>query len=92
MKRPEKHTYVDEQIARITVALKDHEVTSKEYSELLHRLGDLQKIRQDERPDRVSSDTLLMAGTNIIGILLIIRHEHLNVITSRAMNMISKTK
>jgi uncharacterized protein YgfB (UPF0149 family) len=89
---PKVNTYVDDQIARITAQLQHQEIASDEYGELLDRLGKLQKIRQEEKPDTASTDTMLMAATNIVGILLIIRHEHLNVITSRAMNMLTKTK
>lgn len=89
---PKVNTYADNEIARITAALQHLEVDSNEYEKLLDRLGKLQEIRQEEKPDTASTDTMLMAATNLIGILLIIKHEHLNVITSQAMNMIRKTK
>jgi hypothetical protein len=33
---------------------------------------------------------MLIVGANLLGILLIIKHEHLNVITSRAITMVLK--
>ena len=85
---PSANTYVDGQIARIVVVMQEKEVDSKEYADLLERLGRLQKLRQDEKPDKASTDTLLTVGANLLGILLILNHEHLNMITSKALPFI----
>ena len=89
---PKSNTYVDGEIARIVLAMQDQEVTDEGYSKLLNRLEGLQKIRNDEKPDKASTNTILTTAANLIGILLIIRHEHANVIMSRAMNLVAKTK
>src|SRR5436190_956700 len=60
--------------------------------ELLGRLEKLQRIRQEERPDNFSSDGLLMAATNLIGIFAILQHENLNVITSKALSFVTRTR
>ena len=67
-------------------------VDSQEYGELLGRLEKLQRIRQEERPDNFSSDGLLMAATNLIGIFAILQHENLNVITSKALSFVTRTR
>lgn len=89
---PKSNTYVDGEIARIVLAMQDQEVTDEGYSKLLNRLEGLQKIRNDEKPDKASTNTILSVAANLVGILLIIRHEHANVIMSRAMNLVAKTK
>lgn len=90
---PSKNTYVDDLIARLTVKMhNDLEAGSEEYGVALEQLSKLQKIRQEEKPDRVSSDALLAAAVNILGIALIIKHEHVNVITSKALGFIPKLK
>jgi len=89
---PKSNTYVDGEIARIVLAMQDQEVTDEGYSKLLNRLEGLQKIRNDEKPDKASTNTILTVAANLVGILLIIRHEHVNVIMSRAMNLVAKTK
>ncbi len=86
------NTYVDGEITRIVAAMEEQEVTNGEYSKLLNRLEGLQKIRMEEKPDKASANTILTAAANLVGILLIIRHEHVNVITSRVMNMVLKPK
>lgn len=87
---PKANTYVDDEIARATRALKAHEIDSKEYGETLKRLGELHKIRQDERPDQISTDTAVKAIANILGIYMILRYEHMNVITSKALSFVKQ--
>jgi hypothetical protein len=89
---PKMNTYVDGEIARVVVVLQEKEVGSEEYATLLEQLNKLHKMRQDEKPDRVSSNTMLTVAANLIGIAAIIRHENVNVITSKAMNFIIKPK
>jgi hypothetical protein len=87
------NTYVDNEINRAVIKLQDQEVDSDEYGVLLARLEKLQKIRQEERPDNPSSDALLSAATNLIGIVLILRYESLNnVITSKAIGFVQRTR
>lgn len=89
---PKMNTYVDHEISRTVLVMQDLEVISEEYSATLEQLSKLQKIRQEEKPDRLSSNTLLTVAANLAGIFLIIRHENVNVITSKAMNFIVKPK
>lgn len=72
--------------------LRDSTVGSEEYMKLLDVVSRMHKMVQEEKPSLVSRDTLVLAGANLLGILLIIRHEHVNVITSRAMGMVIKPK
>jgi hypothetical protein len=72
--------------------LKEQTIVSEEYLKALDIVYRLHKMVQEEKPNFVSRDTLVLAGANLLGILLIIRHEHVNVITSRAMNMVIKPR
>jgi hypothetical protein len=89
---PKSNTYVDNEISRVVNKLQDQEVDSDEYEVLLKRLEKLQKIRQEEMADYPSTDALLSAATNLIGIILILRHENLNVITSKAIGFVQRTR
>lgn len=62
------------------------------YGIILERLTRLHKVRNETKTFQVSPDTLVMAATNLIGIILIIKHERFEIITTRAMSMLSKTK
>jgi hypothetical protein len=89
---PKSNTYVDVEIARIVRALQGERVETEEYGVLLGRLEKLQRIRHEERPDNFSSDGILMAATNLIGIFAILQHENLNVITSKALSFVTRTR
>lgn len=89
---PKKNTYVDNEIARVVLKLQNVEPDTEEYGATLEKLSKLQKIRQEEKPDRISSDTIASGAINLIGIALIIRHENLNVIASKALSFVSKVK
>lgn len=87
-----KNTYVDDLIAPLVVKMHNQKLDSKEYNESLDQLIKLQKIRQEEKPDQVKPDTLVMAAVNLLGIGMILRHENMNVITSKALTFISQVK
>lgn len=89
---PKVNTYVDGEIARVVKALEDKEVSDEKYDTLLNRLQKLHGMRQDEKPDTVSSDTIALIAANILGILLIIRHEHVNVISTKAFSMLPRPR
>lgn len=80
----------------ITHALRDlngRDASSKEYGEVLERVARLQKLKDAEKRSlEVSPDTLVLALTNLIGIAMIIRHENVNVITSKALGFVPKPK
>ena len=61
-----------------------------EFKPAFDRLVQMYELRNDEkRRNSISKDTLLIVGANLLGILLVIRHEHVgNFITSRAMQMV----
>jgi hypothetical protein len=67
-------------------------VATDEYVKTLAVVTELHKMKEAEKPSSVNPDTLLLVGANLVGILLIIRHEHVNVITSRAMNALIKPR
>lgn len=85
---PKKSTYVDKEIARTILVMQEKEPDSKEYGAALEQLQKLQKIRQEEKPDAVSTDVMFQAAASILGIVLILQHEHLHPITSKAMSFI----
>lgn len=72
--------------------LDEHEVGSDEYNAVLEEVNKLHKMLVEDRPDQVSMDTAAVIAANILGILLIIRHEHVNVIASKAMERVLRPK
>lgn len=66
--------------------------TDEEYAKIADQLVKLHGLKMNEKSSRVSPDTTAKIAANIVGILLIIRHEHLNVITSKAMEQVMRTR
>lgn len=87
-----ENTPLEDAIARVQSYLKGQEIDSDNYAKALKHLAELHKMKEAEKPSRVSPDTIITVAANIAGILLIIRHEHVNVISSKAMNTLMKPK
>lgn len=92
-----KHTEPSElnlAITRIFERMEYVDPESDEYGVLVSRLDRLHSMKIAERNDRskVSYDAMLTAGASILGILLVINHERLNVITTKALGFVTKPK
>lgn len=74
-------------------ALKEMEgkdVSSEEYGTILERTAKLHKMKEEEKPESISKETLLRVGANLLGILMIIHHERVNIVTSKALPFVQK--
>lgn len=83
---------LNDEINRAMAELGSTQFDSEEYDKQLERVSKLYKIKAEDKPNRVSKDTLALVGANLLGILLIISTEREHVITSRAMGMLAKPK
>lgn len=72
--------------------LRYDQLTSEEYGVILERIVKLHKIEQDNKPNRVDPNTAALIAANILGIVLIIRHEDVNVISSKALSFVLKPR
>ena len=71
--------------------LKETTKDSKEYVDLVDRIAKLHKLKTEERPKRVSPDTVFIVAANIFGILWLARYERENVIKApKAFGFIMK--
>jgi hypothetical protein len=82
---------IQKEIDHVYDELKGYDPKEENYGTILERLAVLYKMQENEKR-QVSPDTAVTIAANLIGILLVIRHEHVNVITSRAMSLITKTR
>lgn len=80
------------EIDQLVLALGDHTTGSEEYGEIVERLSKLHKINQDTRPASVDPNTALTIAANLVGIFMIVRHENLNVITSKALSFVLRPR
>ena len=66
----------------------DHE----DYPRLMEALERLNKLKADNRPQRVGRDTLVICATSFLSTLVLIAYEQNHVITSKAQNLIIRPK
>lgn len=85
---PESLKLMDEEIARLTAKLSTMQPLSEDYSKTVDLITKLTKARAEKNERAISMDTILTVGANILGMLLVLNYERLNVITSRAITMV----
>lgn len=92
MSKSTERLLLENEVARAIRALKNHEIGSDDYATTLDRVVTLHKMLAEEKPNQVSKDTMAVVGANLLGIVLVIKHEFVNVITSRAMTLLVKPR
>lgn len=90
--RPHSLEAMDEEIERLTRQLADISPLSDDYATILNRLSLLTKARAERNERAISMDTVLTVVANIAGMLLVLNYERLNVISTKALTMVWKSK
>jgi hypothetical protein len=74
--------------------LTNQEVATSQYVARLAVVERLYKLKDSEtpKPEALSPNTMANIGANLLGIFMIIRHEHVNVVASKALGFVTKTK
>lgn len=91
-KSPEK-SGLEKAIDELHAEMQTHEGDSAEFDRLTDQLTKLYKLREHDAPKcRVSPDTLVIAGANLLGILIIVGYEQKSVMTSSAKNFLMKLR
>lgn len=86
-------TSTQELIDAANSALFGMDVDSEEYSKTLDQIERLHKLASREKEGRrVSPDTLALVLGNLVGIIIILNFEKVNVIGTKAIGMIVKPK
>lgn len=85
---PEMKAVIDE----LLTEMQTHEGHTDEYDTILKRLERLYKLKDADRPKRVSPDVALTVGANLVGILLILQYEQVHVVTSKALGFVMKVR
>lgn len=74
----------------INDALNDLSPHDDDYAKKIKAIAQLHKLKQDEKPDRVSPDTMALILGNLIGIGIIVAHERVHVITTKSVGFLKK--
>lgn len=85
-----KPNYLDREIEGILQEMQKYDKTSKEYAALVSQLDRLEKMKAEKAKARIKPDTLATIGANLGGIVLILKHEQIAAITSKALGFVIK--
>src|SRR6266550_4722076 len=88
--KPKENAGLDLVIDIAEAELAKQDIGSVEYIQIMDQLERLYKMKASVKtePNRVGKDNLIAVIGNFVGIVLVINHERVNVITSKALNMI----
>ncbi len=94
--KPKEPTAKEKEIARLFEELSTTSPEDPEYTQTLKLIAKLQKIgvtKKDTSMNQKDWVTILVpAGLGLLQVYMIIRHEDVNVISSKAFGLISKPK
>lgn len=83
-------TGLDLAIAEVLSDMKGFTSDADEYSAMVEQLVKLHAMKECEKPNGVSKDTVLIVAGNLLGIVMILSFERTNVITTRALQFMLK--
>lgn len=84
-KRKKKHSKLDDAIDEVFSEMAGFSSDADEYDLMTAQLERLYAIKQQTRT-RVDPNTWVIAGANIIGVLVIVGYERTHIVTSKALN------
>lgn len=87
----EKKT-IDQEIDHILSFMEETPVNTDDYGKAAESLRILCEARSKKTARRIEWETVLTAGTSILSILLMLNHERLNVISTKAMGLLIKPR
>jgi hypothetical protein len=85
-----KPNALDVAIEENLAQLKEFEPGTKQYAAVHAQIVQLQTHKEKTAPKRISPDVLVAGAVNILGIVLILKYEKLDIITSRAIGFVKK--
>lgn len=91
-KKKTDETQLDIEIQRIAGDMALESPNSEEYLKLLTAYERLTKLRDSESRSKIDPNTWVTVGANLAGIVLILNHERINVISTKAVSFVSKMK
>lgn len=91
-KAPMEKSLLDEAIDDIFREMSVMNADSKEYARMVKQLEKLYKLREGKKTENMSKDTMAIVIGNLLGIGMIVGYERMNVVTSKALNLLIKLR
>lgn len=89
---PRHQRMLESELERTISWLKTEQIPSEDYVKTLNVVERLNDMMEKEKPSSVSKETMLTVAANLLGIILIIKHENVNVITSKALGFVFRLR
>lgn len=86
----QKSRSIDDEVTRLLTEISNMNVEDDTYAKALKNLSVLMEAKSQKTPTQISADTVVMAATSIVSILIVLNYEQLGVITSKTFGMIPK--
>lgn len=83
---------LDEAIDSVLAEMASVNADSDEYAKMVDQLVKLYPLKETEAKRKVSPDTMALIAGNLLGIMLIVGHERAHVVTSKALNFVTKLR
>jgi hypothetical protein len=83
-------TDLEKEIARLFAEMAQLPSDGEEYDRVSNQIKKLYPLKETDSKKGVSGDVLVGAASNLVGILLIINHEYLHALNSKALNFVGK--
>lgn len=89
---PDESSGLEKAIDSVLVEMAELESSADEYAKMVDQLVKLYSLKEVDSKKRISPDTLATVAANLIGIILIVGHERVHVVTSKALNFVMKLR
>lgn len=88
--KPTDKSALESEIDNLLTRMAETTRNTQQYEFMTDQLVKLYSIEDKKSKRQISPDTLLVVAANLLGIVLIIHHERVNVISSKALNFVQK--
>lgn len=86
----DKQNNLQMEINSILERMESMTIESEGYEVALSNLERLYELKSKDGKFNISPDTMAVVAGNLIGLIMIIKHEELNIITSKALGFVLK--
>lgn len=83
-------TKLEVEIDRLETHLSNVDILDDDYELTIDRLKSLYELTDKKDKFKVSPDTLAVVAGNLLGIAIILKHEELNIVTTKALGFVMK--
>lgn len=89
----DRRPLIDQEIDSVLRALSTIDPGTEEYSKIVRNLESLYRAKGEVKPKpTLDPNTILQVAANLAGIVIVLKHEQLNVITGKAFGLVAKLR